>query len=453
MMITSFAQFLSNRWLLILALSATFALGEIVTPWGRLASIAPAHADDDGGGGGNAGGGRSGGGERYTPRATGSQPNLFKLLKRQFRQDRPVRKRRNVSAAASGHVPGQIVALGLTEAQRNALIGRGFVLRSYHALANLGGEVVKLDPPRGRGLETARADIRALAPAASVDFNHLYRPQQEVACGGRPCVAPALVGWPTSPLGTCQAADVTVGLIDTAINPDHESFASSRLEVLRLDPSARDGSSQQHGTAVASLLVGTGGSGTPGLLPNGRLIGVDAFRANDRAEVYDLARAIDILAGRNVSVINMSLSGPDNAVLAKAIQLAAGKKIGLVAAAGNDGPGAKAAFPAAYDEVIAVTAVDRQKKPYRRANRGDYIDLAAPGVGVWAAASVAGARPKTGTSFAAPFVTAAVALAKSRAPEADVQKLLTSQAEDLGETGKDDVFGHGLLNVRSICEG
>lgn len=148
----------------------------------------------------------------------------------------------------------------------------------------------------------------------------------------------------------------------------------------------------------------------------------------------------------------MSLSGPDNAVLAKAIELTAGKKIGLVAAAGNDGPKAKAVFPAAYDKVIAVTAVDLEKRPYRRANRGDYIDLAAPGVGVWAAASVAGARPKSGTSFAVPFVTAAMALARSQAPEADVQKLLMSQAEDLGETGKDDVFGYGLLNARSICD-
>ena len=431
-----------------------------------MTGVTPVYAEDDGGGsdsdgdsdsdsdsdndGDDVGSSISGGGGHS--RAKKSQPDLFRWFKRQPRQERPASKRRAAPVAAPRHVPDEIVALGLTAAQVDVLVGQGFAVRSRHVLTSFGGEVVKLDPPRGRNLEKARADIRALAPAALVDFNHFYRPQEEAACGGQPCVAPQLVGWPAPAIGGCKAGDVTIGLIDTAINPDHEAFASSKLEVLRLDPSARDGSGRQHGTAVASLLVGTGSSGTPGLLPNGRLISVDAFRANNRAEAYDLARAIDMLAARNVSVINMSLSGPDNAVLAKAVELAAGKKIGLVAAAGNDGPKAKAVFPAAYDNVIAVTAVDFRKRPYRRANHGDYIDLAAPGVGVWAAASIAVARPKSGTSFAAPFVTAAVALAKSRAPEADVQQLLESQAEDLGAAGRDDVFGYGLLNARSICD-
>ncbi len=85
----------------------------------------------------------------------------------------------------------------------------------------------------------------------------------------------------------------------------------------------------------------------------------------------------------------------------------------IVAAAGNGGPKAAPAYPAAYNDVIAVTAIDRAKRAYRRAGRGEHIDLAAPGVDVWTAASVPGARAKTGTSFATPFVTAAVALLKA----------------------------------------
>ena len=97
-----------------------------------------------------------------------------------------------------------------------------------------------------------------------------------------------------------------------------------------------------------------------------------------------------------------------------------------------------------------MTAVDRRKRVYRRAGQGDHIDLAAPGVDVWAAASVSGVRPKTGTSFAAPFVTAAVAVAlTSRGPGATA--LLYESAEDLGEPGKDPVYGWGLLNVQSLC--
>jgi subtilisin family serine protease len=200
-------------------------------------------------------------------------------------------------------------------------------------------------------------------------------------------------------------------------------------------------------------LVGTGAKGTPGLLPQAELIAVDAFSKNNRADVYDLARSIDMLTLRDVSVINLSLSGPDNAILQRAVDLAAAKDIGLIAAAGNGGPGARAVYPAAYAPVLAVTAVDRSKRPYRRANRGDYIDLAAPGVGVWVAASIEGARIKTGTSFAAPFVTAAVALAKAKGLAlAEAEAALAGDAEDLGEPGRDSVFGWGLLNARNLCE-
>src|SRR3546814_9491455 len=82
----------------------------------------------------------------------------------------------------------------------------------------------------------------------------------------------------------------------------------------------------------------------------------------------------------------------------------------LVAAAGNEGPHAAPVFPAGYPSVLAVTAVDASLQPYRHANRGDYIDLAAPGVDVWSARRGQGGRYNSGTSFAAPFVAAAAAL-------------------------------------------
>jgi subtilisin family serine protease len=126
----------------------------------------------------------------------------------------------------------------------------------------------------------------------------------------------------------------------------------------------------------------------------------------------------------------------------------------IVAAAGNGGPKAAPAYPAAYADVIAVTAVDRSKRAYRRAGRGEHIDLAAPGVQVWTAASISGGRPKTGTSFAAPFVTAAVSLLKAandNASSADILAALGRSAEDLGEPGKDPVFGWGLINARAAC--
>ena len=104
--------------------------------------------------------------------------------------------------------------------------------------------------------------------------------------------------------------------------------------------------------------------------------------------------------------------------------------------------------------MIAVTAVDAADTVYRRAGQGPHVDLAAPGVEVWTAASVSGAKPKTGTSFAAPFVTAAAAAALDVQPDLNAETLiakLATSARDLGDPGRDDVYGFGLVQARQIC--
>jgi subtilisin family serine protease len=265
-----------------------------------------------------------------------------------------------------------------------------------------------------------------------------------------------VVGWPLGGVPASCGRPVTIGLIDTAINADHAAFGDSQVEVLRLSDDELPESGRQHGTAVAALLVGSAGGRTPGLLPTAALVAVDAFhrgaRQDDRADAYDLVRAMDLLAGRKVDAMNLSLSGPANAVLEGLVRKVGGE-ITIVAAAGNQGPKAEPVYPAAYPDVLAVTAVDRRKRAYRRAGRGEHIDLAGPGVEVWTAASISGARLKTGTSFAAPFVTAAAALARSSGMKtvAEVHASLTKSAEDLGDPGKDHVFGWGLLNARALC--
>ena len=136
------------------------------------------------------------------------------------------------------------------------------------------------------------------------------------------------------------------------------------------------------------------------------------------------------------------------------IERLAARGVIVVAPTGNGGPHAQPVYPAAYDAVIAVTAVDRHGRIYRRAGRGGHVDLAAPGVGVWTAASVRGARPRTGTSFAVPFVAAAAALWQQAEPSAGPKEILARMAAtswDLGEPGRDPVYGHGLLQAGALC--
>lgn len=427
--------------------------------------------DDDGGGGvgggsgGSYGGGREGGGGR--DRAYGDGGRLLRFLTGDDSRPRVGRQRPRRNAprppVIPDRAPNEIVALGLNEADIAALTQAGFAVAERHSLSLTGGELVRLTVPAGNTLEAARALVSARSAEAAVDFNHFYRPEEETAdaCGGGQCrLARGMIGWPSGEAARECAVSLPIGLVDTAVNESHAAFAGGRVEVVRLSDAELPPSGRQHGTAVAALLAGAPDSRAPGLLPGARLVAVDAFRRvegrADIASVYDLVRALDLLSGRQVRVVNLSLSGPANLLLERAVAASGQKGVLLVAAAGNEGPRAKPVFPAAYADVVAVTAVDRARKPYRRAAAGDHIEIAAPGVGVWTAASVSGARRKSGTSFAAPFVTAAAAMILSASPElspAEVGERLFRHVDDIGEPGRDRVFGWGLLNAGRLCSG
>jgi subtilisin family serine protease len=185
---------------------------------------------------------------------------------------------------------------------------------------------------------------------------------------------------------------------------------------------------------------------------------VDAFYRDggtaDRTDVASLVNAIEALTRRGVRVMNMSLSGPANAMLQRAIEAAQAKGIVIVAAAGNNGAGAEPSYPAAYPGVVAVTAVDQKLNVYRRATQGAYIDLSAPGVNVWTASVQGSGALRTGTSYAVPFVSAAAGLLLSSNPELDakvVQSRLEEHTRDLGKPGWDPTFGFGLIHMAGLC--
>jgi hypothetical protein len=361
--------------------------------------------------------------------------------------------------------PNEIVAIGLSESSIIELTQDGFVMDGRTPIALTGGELVRLTIPQGMTLNAARQAVAAAAPSASVDFNHFYQPEQQdnsICAGGGCTLVRHMVGWPVQngqTATTSCAAPLPIGLIDTAINAKHASLANAAIEVVRLGDDAAPQSAEQHGTAIAALLVGASGSRAPGLLSSAQLVAVDVFqryrKTADIADVYNLVSALDLMAARGIRVVNLSLSGPPNILFERAVRATIGKGTTLIAAAGNEGPNAKPVYPAAYPDVIAVTAVDKHMKPYRRAVRGDHIDIAAPGVGVWTAASISGGRQKSGTSFAAPFVTAAASLMLGANPEMrpkDVADALTNSASDIGAPGKDVIFGWGLLNARALCQ-
>ena len=106
-------------------------------------------------------------------------------------------------------------------------------------------------------------------------------------------------------------------------------------------------------------------------------------------------------------VINISLTGPDNQLLAAAVSRLRERGVLMVAAVGNQGPSAPPLYPAAYTDVIGVTAADSSGKLYRWANRGEQVMFASNGVTVPVAHPDAGMVADSGTSLASPVVAAA----------------------------------------------
>jgi subtilisin family serine protease len=172
------------------------------------------------------------------------------------------------------------------------------------------------------------------------------------------------------------------------------------------------------------------------------------------AEVLALVGGLNWLVEQDVPVINLSLAGDPNALVAFALRRAAARRIVVVAAAGNGGPEAAPAFPASEPAVIGVTALDSRSQPSAAANRGDDVDFAAPGVRIWTPGVDPDGSYVTGTSFAAPYVTAAIGALIARAGAADparVTTMLAATAIDLGAPGKDPVFGWGLIQAANPC--
>lgn len=396
------------------------------------------------GGGGGRGGGGGGGGPGGGGSGVASRPR--RAVRAQPQRATPTRRR-------APPPPPEIIVV-LPDGVNPALIeNAGYRILGQRRSGTLARQVLRLAMPGGRDAEAAQAEIALLVPGALADRNALYR-TEAFLCEDGDCASHAMIGWSGWP----SAFAPKIGMIDTGINPEHPALVGQRLRVIGVDMADRSAAGRKHGTSVATQLIGRLDSAVPGLLPMAELIAVEAFHLSsngaETADAFGLVEALDLLAAERVSVINMSLSGPPNAVLEQMTATVAGRGIFLVAAAGNGGPGAPPAYPAAWPHVVAVTAVDAKGNVYRQANQGPWITLAAPGVNLWSAASISGGRLKSGTSYAAPFVTAALAVERMRAPAEPMDQTLDrmlSCAKDLGEAGHDPIFGHGLVSSPNQC--
>ena len=154
------------------------------------------------------------------------------------------------------------------------------------------------------------------------------------------------------------------------------------------------------------------------------------------------------MAGENVGVINVSLVGPANRTLERAVAAMLRRGHILTAAVGNDGPNAPPLYPASYAGVIGVSAVDLRRRPLPEAARGTQVMFAAPGSDMLAAKfDGTGYQSVRGTSFAAPIV--AVLLAQQLAvPDPDKARHAIANLvhQAAGESGqRSESLGWGVV--------
>ena len=318
----------------------------------------------------------------------------------------------------------------------------GYTLLETQALGGLGLTMLYFGLPSGVTGQQAIEALEAAEPASTVGVNHVYELQQGAQAASRFDYASGLLAWPA---GGCLAR-APVGVIDTAVDPSSPGLRSARVISRRFAQGPAQAT--RHGTEVASVLA------DPGRLSGTTILNADVINsAGNGSDAATMILALDWLTDEGVRVVNMSLAGPYNKLLDRAVGVAAQRGMMIVAAAGNSGPRSSPRFPAGFDEVIAVTAIDADRRLYSGAVRGDHIDVAAPGVDVFVNA-VGEGRFVTGTSIAAPFVSAMILADPALLASPDTAALrdrLATRTEDLGRPGSDRQFGAGLVQARDIC--
>ena len=358
-----------------------------------------------------------------------------------------------LATTAATAVPDEVVAMISGDGSNIDAIAtaNGLTVKSRRPSALLGGTLVLFSIPDGRSVDAVTTILQTNPAVATPGPNHLYEIQGSIYDEAR--FAPKKMGLPADN-NALTGKDIIVGVIDTAIDPDHPDLKGAVIEHFDALPD-QPVRNRRHGTAVAGLIAGR--KLIKGIAPKARLLVARAFddrrkgskNAKASATSFALLASLDWVVGKGARIINMSFTGPRNQLLSKALAATAARKVLLIAAAGNHGPQAPAAYPAAEQSVLAVTATDIHNKIYSKANNGRYVFVAAPGVDILAAAPDEGVDLVSGTSFAAPFLTGLAALMleqnKGLTPRQFARRI-EQTSHDLGQPGRDSVFGVGLAN-------
>jgi subtilisin family serine protease len=354
------------------------------------------------------------------------------------------------------HAPSNVSAQAVDAAARRL----GLVAVSSQNLTLSGGTLFHFRIDNGRQVSDVVRELEG-ENIGVAQPNYIYRLQQDARA---PVAVPPLPrGDPSQYVVSklrlpevhkiATGANVLVAMIDSQVDSAHPDLSGSFAG--RFDAVGNRDKPDEHGTEMTGAIVAH--RKLLGVAPRARILAIHSFSPETDSTASNPAQTTTehILTGiewaiaKGARIINMSFAGPYDPMLSLALKKAHEKGIVLIAAAGNAGPQSPPLYPAADENVIAVTAVDENDKLLPQANQGPHIALSAPGVNVLETAPNASYEFTTGTSVAAAHVSGVAALIIERDPAIDVaalEELLYSTARNLGPKGRDSQFGYGLVD-------
>ncbi len=210
---------------------------------------------------------------------------------------------------------------------------------------------------------------------------------------------------------TTGSPEVLVAVLDTGIDSNHEDLNGQVLAEANFVDGISYGDVHGHGTHIAGIIAAKSNDiGITGVAPDSRLLNVKVADDMGRCHASALAKGIVWAVDNGASVINISVeireSPPE---LEKAIDYAWSEGSLVIGAAGNDGNDSPV-YPAGYENCIAVAATNHNDGLAILSNHGDWVDVAAPGFGIYSTLPDDGYGLKTGTSFACAYVSGMAAL-------------------------------------------
>ncbi len=265
----------------------------------------------------------------------------------------------------------------------------------------------------------------------------------------------APLAWPTT-----IGQGIKVGIIDTGISNNHPDLLANVKGGVNTINSRRSWNDDNgHGTHVAGTVAAVNNTvGVVGVGPQVSLYAIKVLNASGSGYLSDVIEGLDWAIQNKMQVVNMSLGAvSDVQSFHDAVERVNNAGITQVAAAGNSG--GSVGYPAAYSEVMAVSATDQNNVIASWSSRGAEVDLAAPGVSIYSTYKGTGYATLSGTSMATPHVTGSAALVLSvlakcdlnsdgKCSPAEVKQRLETTATDLGLSGPDNLYGYGLVNAQ-----